>query len=221
MAAAYTFGACLACRCLQSRKSRSDGDDQLYDNDLHTSVGNVHTQFNRNSQVGNEKFFLTDRMDSSHMIQKAYAWEAVHQWLRLSDIALRDTVDDNADFANTVDVMAPKAFEHTSTWAKPQALIFAALFEWIGNLPGGRAMRTKSNYLGINHEYITCAECNLLMDVKGRIWSLLWNIQEGNHELNPNDDDTTALIPVGAITVTLTDGTAKHIPRRKLANEQI
>ena len=220
MAGTYTFGACLACRCLQSRKSRKDGDDQLDDYDLHSTVGDIHTQFSRNSQVGAEKFFLTDRMDSSHMIQQAYAWLAVHQWLRMSDPDLRDATDDDADFTNTVDEMAGKAFPHTSTWDKPPALDFADLFEWIGNLPGGRAMRTKSNYLGTNHEYMTCAECNLLMDVKGRIWSLLWNIQEGTQVLNQNDDDTTALIPVRAITITMTDGTTKRIPRKKQANEQ-
>lgn len=189
------------------------------DYELNQSAWNVHTLLQRNSQVGNEKHFLTDKMDWSHMIQKAYAWAAVSQWLRQKDDDLLDNIQETiVIFQNTKDEMLGSAPAYTCAWNAPDPLPFTVLFDWIKKLPYSRLMRRKSNFLRYNHEYLCCTECNLLMDVKGRIWNLLWNVKANDREpLNPNDEDEP-LIPQTAITISRIDGVNVNlqIPRKQI-----
>ena len=202
----YNFGMCMACRCLQEPQSTGGGDDFVVDSELYQSVRNIETLYQRNNQEGQTSRFLTDQMQMSHMIQEANAWAAVHQWLVQPCDAVQIELDDvggtgDTDFTNTKEDMNSEAPAYDTEWKTPSPLSLPELYQWIGQLPYNRFIRRQSNFLLVNNLYPCCRACNLLMDVKGRIWHLLWNFESNKHAVNPNDVDE-ALIPPRAIRIT-------------------
>ena len=200
----YHFGMCMSCRCLQEPKATGGGDDFVMDSELYQSVRNVETLYQRNNQEGKTSKFLTDQMQDAHMIQNANAWAAMKQWLIMKNTEVRGelVVGVTTDFYNLQEDMNSSALPHRTEWDTPSPLRLPELYEWIGQLPFSRVIRSKSNYLRSNHMYSCCRECNLLMDVKGRIWHLLWNITSQEDTLNTNDDAEEALIPARSIEIT-------------------
>ena len=191
----YCFGGCMACRCLM--EPIGVGGDEI----LNRRARNINTLCARVNEPGKHYGFFST-MEKAHMIQKKGAWPAVEYWV------CDDAV--NEDLAVNIDKWA----SGRASWKSPAPLCFEKFNEWIKktHMNGDLCENDFAKFLTINDTYVCCRECNLLMDVEGHMWHLLWSTVLGHWGINPNDTETTRLIPTQGITITSPQGVKSRIP---------
>lgn len=206
------FGVCMACGCIQEPRGFF-GDEKL-----NRSIRYVNAAFEKESQPGVQRKFLTQGMEESHYIQKANAWLAVNQWLsKTHHEAFRD---ERVTFDNTKRERESSQADFTSSWDCPEPIRFDSLEDFVLNWLSGRGV-PNTGYMADNDRTAHCCnECNDFMDVRGWTTHLLWAVamREGTllKGVNPrdgNDNGAGRLIPVHAITIARGGVPDVHIPR--------
>lgn len=214
----HHFGVCMACGCIQEPQG------YFGDESLNKLVRDVNAVFEKESQPGVERKFLTQGMEASHYIQKANAWLALKQWLnKINEEALRDG---GVDFENPKKERESAQSDYRSQWAQPAPLVFESLNNFVQNKLSGRNV-PNTGYLADNDRTAHCCkECNDLMDVRGWTTHLLWAIpmREGSvlKGINPRDEHDNGggrLIPKNAITITKVNNRTLQIPCERDGDE--
>lgn len=205
------FGVCMACGCIQ--------EPQGYygDENLNKLVRDANAAFEKESQPGAERKFLTQGMEASHYIQKANAWWAVKQWLMKDNRTALST--DRVTFNNTKADRASTQTDYRSGWDCPEPLSFASLQTFVQSHLSSQTI-PNTEYIADNDRTAHCCkECNDLMDVRGWTTHLLWAtpLREGNalKGVNPRDEiDNGAgrLIPIRAVEIVTARDVILEIP---------